>query len=460
MVSDSYQAHLASKAKRAVPAGFDAVVPRGKLFPFQVDIVTWALRQGRCAIFADAGMGKSAMQLTWAHHVAQHTSGRVLVLAPLTVALQTVREAEKFGIPNVRQVRDQSEVADGISVTNYERLHRFDLSAFVGVVLDESSVLKAYSSHTKKALVSGFANTPYRLACSATPAPNDHLELGNHAEFLGVMSSHQMIARWFINDTSEFGTYRLKGHAVRDFWDWVTSWARCIGRPSDLGAYDDGGYVLPELRLHHHSVAVDRTTDRGEALIREIEASATALHRERRRTAGERAAKVAELVRAQPEEAWLLWVETDYDAEAVRAVLPDAIEVRGNQTAERKAELLSGFVDGSVRVLLTKPSIAGWGLNFQHCARQIFVGPSYSYEALYQAIRRCWRFGQPRSVDAHVVLAATEQMVWQALMRKGADHDRMKIEMFAASRRAQSQTAARATYTPRPVPIPAWLETR
>lgn len=455
-----YLTHLASKSKRAVPAGFDAIVPRGKLFPFQVDIVTWALRQGRCAIFADAGMGKTAMQLTWAHHVTQHTSGRVLVLAPLTVAAQTVREAEKFGIPNVRQVREQSEVADGISVTNYERLHKFDLSSFAGVVLDESSCLKAYSGSVKKALVAGFATTPYRLACSATPAPNDHLELGNHAEFLGVMSSHQMIARWFINDTSEFGTYRLKGHAVTDFWDWVTSWARCIGKPSDLGAYDDAGYVLPELRLTYQSVAVDRTIDAGEMLIRQVEASATALHKERRRTAGDRAAKTAQLVRTLPGEPWLLWVETDYDAEAVRAVLPEAVEVRGDQTPERKAELLAGFVEGTYRVLLTKPSIAGWGLNFQHCASMVFVGPSYSYEGLYQAVRRCWRFGQSKPVDAHVVLASTEQMVWQTLLRKGADHETMKVEMFAASRRAQSRFAPRATYNPRPMPIPAWLETR
>lgn len=458
----NYSTFIATKVRRVRPSGFVADVSDGPLFPFQRDCVRWALRQGRAALFADTGLGKTAMQLVWAREVVRHTGMPVLILAPLAVARQTEREAEKFGIVGVRQVLDQDGVTDDvdIAVTNYDRLHKFDPAVFAGVVLDESSILKAYSGTTKQALVSAFAETPYRLACTATPAPNDHLELGNHSEFLGILSSHQMIARWFINDTSTFGTYRLKGHAVVPFWDWVCSWARCVGRPSDLGKeYSDEGYVLPELQLRYHSAAVDLAEGRDDGqLFRQVETSATALHAERRRTAVERAATVGALVRAEPAEAWVVWVDTDYDAAAVMAELPEAVEVHGRLTAKAKAERLEAFADGEVRVLVTKPKLAGYGLNWQHCARVAFAGPSYSYEAFYQAVRRCWRFGQIRPVDCHVVLAPTEQAVWQTLLRKGADHESMKVEMFSASRRAQARTAAIATYHPTVrAPIPAWL---
>jgi superfamily II DNA or RNA helicase len=462
-VGDAYADFLAGKAKSLPPAGFAAEVSNALLKPFQRDAVTWALARGRAALFEDTGLGKTRQQLEWARHVVDHARAtglppRVLVLAPLAVGAQTVREAGACGVPNVRQVREAADVADGISVTNYERLDRFDPAAFAGVVLDESSILKAFSGSTKKALLEAFAQTPYRLACTATPAPNDHLELGNHAEFLGVLSSHQMIARWFINDTSTFGTYRLKGHAVEAFWDWVCSWARCIGKPSDLGKeYSDDGYVLPELRVHYRTVKVDLVADRGEALFRQVEASATGLHAERRRTAAVRAAAVAELVAAEPDESWLLWCDTDYDAAELVARIPGAVEVHGGQTPDQKAEKLLAFADGEIRHLVTKPKLAGMGLNFQRCARVAFVGPSYSYEAFYQAVRRCWRFGQERPVDCYVVLAQTEQGVWQTLLRKGDDHAAMKAAMFEASRRAQARVAAAATYRPRPVPLPSWL---
>jgi superfamily II DNA or RNA helicase len=455
--ADPYGEFLAGKVRRAPPAGFEAQVDHPALFPFQRDAVSWALRQGRCALFEDTGLGKTLQELVWADHVARRTGRPVLILAPLAVAAQTVREATKFGL-EATQVRDQAEVRGGVVVTNYDRLHLLDPSVFGGVVLDESSILKAFSGTTKQALCAAFAETPYRLAATATPAPNDHLELGNHSEFLGVLTSHQMIARWFINDTSTFGTYRLKGHAVEPFWDWVCSWARCASRPSDLGPYSDEGYVLPELRIRYHAVAVDRTIDRGDSLFREIKASATALHAERRRTASDRAARVAEIVSAEATEPWVVWCDTDYDADAVMDRLPDAVEVHGGQSADRKAELLGAFADGAIRVLVTKPSLAGFGLNWQHCARQAFAGPSYSYEAFYQAVRRSWRFGQLRPVETHVVLAATEQVVWQTLLRKGADHESMKVAMFAASRRAQARAAERADYHPTvSARLPAWL---
>lgn len=457
-MTDPYAQFLAAKSRDHIPAGFDADVDPEGLFPFQRAAVTWALRTGRAALFEETGLGKTRQQLVWAHHVVEHTGRPVLVLAPLAVAPQTEREARRVGVPDVRVVRDADNVRPGINITNYERLHRFDASVFSGVVLDESSILKNYTGSTRRALTEAFAATPYRLACTATPAPNDHLELGNHAEFLGVMSSHQMIARWFLNDSKQAGNYRLKGHAVRPYWDWVTSWARCVGRPSDLGPYSDEGYDLPELRVHRHSVGVDQTEGRGDGeLFRAATLTATSLHAERRRTAEARARAVADLVTAEPGEPWLVWVDTNYDADAVMALLPHAVEVRGDLDADEKAARLLRFSDEG-GVLVTKAGIAGMGLNWQHCARMVFNGLSFSYEAYYQAVRRCWRFGQTRPVDVHAVLASTEQAVWGVLDRKADDHDEMKVAMFAASRRAAARAVRPDDYHPsRRAPVPAWL---
>lgn len=462
----SYEEHIARKGIVVPLAGFDVIEDRPWLYPFQRDTVAWALKLGRSAIFADTGLGKTRMQLAWASRVVERlrTEGRsptVLLLAPLAVGAQTVREAERVGLTDVRLVRSQDDVSDGINVVNYDVLHKFDLPAFGGVVLDESSILKSYTGTTKRALVEGCKDVPYRLACTATPAPNDHLELGNHAEFLGVMSSHQMIARWFISDQSEMGTYQLKGHAVRPFWDWVASWARCIGVPSDIGPYSDAGYVLPRLDVQIHHVAVDIVDGRADgALFREIELSATSIHREKRRTASERARRVAELVSAEPGEAWLVWCETNYEAEALTAVLPGAVEVSGDQTPEVKADRLLGFAERG-GILITKPKIAGFGMNWQNCARIAFVGGSYSYEAFYQAVRRCWRFGQPREVVCHVVMATTEAAMWRVVHGKSEAHGEMKQSMFAASRRAAARAAATIDYHPTHIaPLPKWLESR
>lgn len=454
----SYEGFIGRKAAHAQRAGFDAVVDNPTLFAFQRDVVVWALAIGRAAVFADTGLGKTAMQLEWAHQVVRHTGGRVLVLAPLAVGAQTVREAAKFGIPDVAVCRSQDDVRAGICVTNYERLHLFDPDDFAGVVLDESSILKAYTGATKQRLQEAFANTPYRLACTATPAPNDHLELGNHAEFLGVMTSHKMIARWFISDQGQAGSYRLKGHAVRPYWDWVTSWARCIGKPSDMGPYSDDGYTLPPLNEHRHSVAVDQTVDAGDMLFRLPEMSATSIHREKRRTSEDRADHVAALVRAEPTEPWVIWVETNYDADAILERLPEAVDVRGSMDADEKAARLLAFSDNG-GIMLTKAGIAGMGLNWQHCARVAFTGLSFSYEQYYQAIRRCWRFGQARAVEVHVVMANTEAVTWSVLDRKADAHDAMKAHMFAASRRAVGRQVSSDPYHPtKSAPVPAWLQ--
>lgn len=437
----------------------------GKLFPFQRDLVRWGLETGKAALFAERGLGKTAMQLEWARHVAARAEsrwrpGRVLVLAPLAVSQQTIREGEKFGI-EVQYARDASEVRGPITITNYERLDKFDPSVFVGVVLDESGIIKNYSGKLKQRIFSAFRSTPLKLACTATPAPNDHMELGQHAEFLDVLTSHEMIARWFINDLSAFGTYRLKGHAARDFWDWTCSWARHVGTPADLG-YSDEGYRLPGLEIRQHVVDVDVLADRGNELFRTPDLSATSVHHEKRRSVKERAAKVAELVHAEPDEPWIVWCEADYEEAALREVLPDATIVNGKDPLEAKEERLAAFADGKVRVLVTKASICGWGLNWQHCARMAFVGATFSFERFYQALGRCHRFGQKRAVHAHVVMAQTEAPVWDILTKKSDGHEAMAREMFAATRRAVTRIDdGRHAYEPRHLGIiPDWVKER
>jgi len=490
----AYQEYLNSKAPIVPDTGMRPGAVRECLFPFQRDIVQWALQRGRAALFADTGLGKTISQLEWASQVSGHTQAPVLILAPLAVGQQTAREARKFGIGGVKYCREQTDIDSNTSivVTNYERLHKFNQAEFRGIVLDESSVLKSFMGKTKRTLVSTFKGMRFKLACTATPAPNDHLELGNHAEFLDVMASNEMIARWFINDTSTFGTYRLKGHAVRSYWDWVSTWARMLGLPSDMG-YSDEGFVLPELRMRKHVVEVDITQNRGDKLFRIPELSATSYHKEKRLTADSRSRKIADCVEAEPNERWLIWCETDYEADALTAVIPNAIEVRGSDSTERK-ELAALWFAGDVceecseecaklvrgktsaanpelgvcsncgktlhpAIMVSKSGIFGLGLNFQKCARVAFVGAGYSYESYYQSIRRCWRFGQTRPVDVHIALASTEREVWDVLMRKAADHERMKSAMFEAMRRAQGvDRKRRVLYNPQQVMrLPEWL---
>lgn len=453
----SYADFLAQKLVTPIPTGLSADVEvHERLFPFQAHIVRWALRRGRAAVFAGCGLGKTGIQLEWARHVIAH-AGPVLIFAPLAVAQQTVREGRLLGL-DVRYALDQADAgAAPLVITNYERLERFDVARYAGVVLDESGILKSFMGKTKRALLAACASTPWRLACTATPAPNDHLELGNHAEFLGVMSSHEMIARWFINDTSTFGTYRLKGHAVEAFWDWVASWAVCAASPSDLGFSDDG-FDLPELRLVPHVLDVDVLADRGDTLFRIPDLSATSVHREKRRTLEERVARVVEVVAAEPGESWIVWCETNDESAALARAIPDAVEVRGSHASEVKERAALDFVEGRARVLLSKPSIFGWGLNFQHCARMAFVGASYSFEAFYQAVRRVHRFGQARPVEVHVVMASTEAPVWAVLSSKQVGHDEMRVQMSAAMRRAQALESPVEAYVPTvPMRLPSWL---
>ena len=460
-----YREFIASKRRRAPATGMSAQPFTVPLFPFQGQIVAWALRQGRAAIFADTGLGKTAMQLEWAYQVARHTGRPVLGIAPLGVVAQTAAQAARFGIPDVRVIRDGSEVGDGINLINFDRAVKMgDLSRFGGVFLDESSILKNELGRTRNALVEAVADVPFRLACTATPAPNDHTEIGNHAEFLGVMEHRVMLSTFFINDLSNtIAPWRLKNHAVGEFWAWVSSWARCVTKPSDVGDYDDGPYVLPALHLHRVDVKVDATEGRAEGqLWRDATHSATSLHAEKRRTAAERARALSERIAAEPDESWIVWCDTDYEAEALRAVLPDhVVEVHGSDSAEVKSARLLGFAEGDFKILLTKPKIAGFGMNWQHCARMAMIGVSYEWESFYQRIRRIWRFGQTRECHVYCAVAQTEAKVWASLETKQESNDTLRSAMLEASRKACRERAAQETYNPlHRARIPGWFRSQ
>lgn len=459
-----YRGLIAAKRIAFVPRGM-ATIPslNPALKDHQRHSVEFALKAGCAALFLDTGLGKTLCALEWGRVVVEHTGRPVLMLAPLAVAAQHEREAVKFGI-DAKAVREPDEITTPrVYITNYDRLGKFNADDFAGVILDESSILKSFHGATTKALIATFKQTPFRLCCTATPAPNDHAELGQHSEFLGVMSQSQMLTRWFIHDSADTGNWRMKGHAVQDFWNWVSGWARCVSKPSDLG-FDDTGYDLPTLDLKRHIVEADRSLDAGAEkdgqarLFRMPDTSATSIHREKRMTTDARADVIADLVAAEPGEPWVIWCDTDYEADALADRIPNAIEVRGSMSPEVKEANLTMFSTGQVRVIITKPSIAGFGLNWQHSARMAFVGLSFSYESFYQAIRRCWRFGQSRRVNVHVACADTEESIWTIVSRKAGDHDAMKLEMTAAMARAARIVPEQAPYQPaKPLAFPKWL---
>lgn len=455
-----YQDFLQSKRVVAQTSGLEVSLDdiHSMLFPFQKELVRWALRKGRAALFADCGMGKTFMQLSWADFVHKHTNDDVLILAPLGVVHQTISEGEKLGI-HVYSCRSQNDVRSGINITNYEMLSHFDPSWFAGVILDESSILKSYMGKTKRALVDSFSSTPYRLACTATPSPNDVMELGNHSEFLGIMPSSEMLMRWFINDTMANGKYRLKGHAAKDFWEWVASWAVSIRKPSDLGFSDDG-FVLPELKIIHRYVETDITQDVPEGqLFRLPTMSATSLHKEMRITSADRAQSVADLVN-NSSETWVIWCNTNYEADELTKRIPDAIEVRGSESIAVKEKKLTAFTEGKTRVMVTKAGIAGYGLNWQHCHNVAFVGLSYSFEDVYQAIRRSYRFGQAMPVNVYIIAADTEGPLVASLERKMQAHFALANAMNVNALSLQEDLKLTA-YNPQvPMILPSWLHTQ
>lgn len=417
-----YGTFIAAKTRAIPDRGFDAE-PSGHLYPFQQEIVRWALRKGRAAIFADCGLGKTPMQLDWAARIP----GRTLILAPLAVSSQTAREGDKFGI-NVTVCREPGDVRDGVNVTNYERLHRFADMEWDGVVLDESSILKAFDGKTRQQLTDWAQRIEHRLCCTATPSPNDYEELGGHSEFLGLLPRRVMLAEFFVNDGIDAGHWRLKGHAGGGYWSWIASWARALRSPADLG-YPDDGFALPPLNVETIQVDADSVvTDR---LFAVPVATLTERREARRESIGERVEIVADLVNGTPGP-WVVWCDLNAESGALARAIPDAVEVKGSDPPDEKEQALLAFTNGDARVIVTKPSIAGWGLNWQHCSQVAFAGLSDSYESYYQAVRRCWRFGQTSPVRVVIVASHREQSVLENVRRKEAQAAAMFAEIVEA----------------------------
>lgn len=450
-----YDQFITQKEQPNESSGFevDAADLPGALFDFQCDIVRWSLAKGRAAIFADCGLGKTLMQLAWADQVYRRTDKLVLILAPLAVAAQTAAEGKRFGIDAV-VVERQKDVVDGINITNYDKLDRFDTSVFSGVVLDESSILKSFTGKVRTMLINAFSRTPYRLACTATPAPNDYMELGNHSEFLGVMSRTEMLSMFFVHDGGDTAKWRLKGHAEMAFWRWMASWSVVLDNPTSLG-YADNGYELPPLRVHEIIVDGDAPTTEKLTLTQRRNA--------RKESLDARCQAAADLVNTSREQ-WLVWCDLNAESEKLHELCEMSRQVRGSDKASYKASTMLGFSVGVLKCLVTKPKIAGFGMNWQNCRNMIFVGLSDSYEQYYQAVRRCWRFGQTQPVDVYIIISAREGAVKENIERKEADAINMRRKMAELTRESVRENLTRTTrimaeYKPTtPMRLPKWAE--
>jgi len=451
-----YLKFIAAKRNKIGTAGFKTEHQPDSLFEHQHRAVDFACENGRSACFLDTGLGKSRVEAVFASEVLRQTNKPVLILTPIAVAQQMKRECEAAGV-EAKVIREDDDVWSGVNIANYERLPKINAARFGGVVLDESSILKSFAGATKRMLVESFKDTPYRLAATATPAPNDHIELGTHSEFIGNLGSMEMLCRWFINDTSKASQeWRLKGHAKADFWGWVASWARAASLPSDLGG-DDEGFILPPLKYDTHVIAADVSEDTDGALFRIVDNSATSVHREKRLTINDRVAAAAEIANKETG-AVVVWCETNDESRALANAIPDAVEVHGSMTLDAKEAGLNAFTFGERRVIVSKPKLAGFGLNWQHAQTQVFASISHSYEQHYQAVRRLWRFGQKKPVTAHVIISDTEYPMWKNVRRKAADHDRMKKAMAQAMIVAQRSDAGKRVYTRIPdVELPKFI---
>jgi superfamily II DNA or RNA helicase len=445
----SYQDFLNTKEFSFNFQGIEADKLHPWLFDYQADIVRWALRKGRSAIFADCGMGKTGMQVEWAKHVHNHTKKPILMLAPLAVSGQTILEAkENLGV-DIKYVTTQSEVVNGLNITNYERLDNFEFSKFAGIVLDESSIIKSFSGKIRTQILTNIKNIEYRLACTATPSPNDMMELGNHAEFVGAMSREEMLSMFFVHDGGETSKWRLKGHAKNAFWKWACSWAVMITKPSDLG-YSDEGFELPKLHYHEHICQVDKPSD---GYLFAVQATGLQERiKQRSNTIELRGAKAAELINNDKDASWLVWCDRNGESNYIKKHT-DCIEITGSDKPDKKEKMLLDFASGEIKSIVSKPKIAGFGMNWQRCHNMIFLGLSDSYESFYQAVRRCWRFGQKNEVHVHIVIASTEGNVLSNIQRKEKEALQMRDAMIAnmvdlQSEEVRSTKANKTEYKP------------
>jgi len=447
---------LATKLTYAASEGLTPSSLPDRLFPFQRQVTGWALERGRAALFLDTGLGKSGCQLAWAQNIAAQ-AGDVLILAPLAVAQQTVAEGATMEIP-VTLCRTQADVRPGINIANYERLHRFDPSSFAGIVLDESSILKSFDGKTRIQLIETFRQTPYRLCCTATPSPNDHMELGNHAEFLGVMSRSEMLSTFFCHDGGNTSQWRLKRHAEEPFWQWVASWAVALTHPRMLGDTTPG-YDLPPLGKVPHALTID-VAQNGLTLF-PMEAQGLTEQRQAKRAGLEtRVAQVVATVNAEPDEPWVIWAELNDEQDALAQAFGDrAFSIYGSLTIEEKERRLLAWLSGERPIMVSKSSICGFGINMQHCARMAFVGINNSFESWYQAVRRCWRFGQRREVQVHYFYLDIEAGIVRALARKEADAAMVHTKMTSAVLAQMDWAQPVQPYTPtQPMIVPTWLD--
>lgn len=421
----NYQEFITSKIKAHIPTGFDVEESElnQNLFPFQRWIVKTALKKGRYAIFADCGLGKTLMQLEWASQVSLHSGKPVLILAPLAVSGQTIQEGKKFGI-DIEKYYDFPE-STGIVISNYEQLENIDCSLFGGIVLDESSILKNYEGAIKNKIIKGFQNTPFKLACTATPSPNDPMELGNHSEFLNIMSRNEMLSMYFVHDGGDTAKWRLKGHSVDRFWQFVSSWAVMVSKPSDLG-YSNAGYQLPELNYIEHQITTEKRSNG--LLFNDVAISATNFNAELRKTKEQRLNQVASIVN-NSDESFIIWIKQNEEGEYLKKLIPGAIEVKGSDAPEYKEEKLLGFANNEFRVLITKTKIAQFGLNYQNCHNQVFASLDFSFEGLYQSIRRSYRFGQTKPVNIHLITTDTMQNVRESIKQKQKQFENMQDQM-------------------------------
>lgn len=456
-MTDSYTQFLENKKFVLESSGFD--VERDELnstmFDFQKDIVRWSLAKGRSAIFASCGLGKTLMQLEWANQICKHSEegSMVLILAPLAVSSQTVREGEKFGI-HVTLCESQDDVKPGINITNYEKLDKFVANRFVGIVLDESSILKSFTGKVRTSIIENFAKTPYKLACTATPAPNDYMELGNHSEFLGVMTRAEMLSMFFVHDGGQTSKWRLKGHAQDIFWQWMASWAVFIDNPANLG-YTTNDYDLPSLEIEEIVVDADKPINEVLTLTERRDA--------RRDSLELRCQRAADIINASDEQ-FIVWCNLNAEQDALEAKIADNVSIQGSTSNNLKISREHEWRDGEHRTLISKPECCGYGLNWQHCHNMIFTGLSDSYEQYYQALRRCWRFGQDHAVKVYIIISAKEGCVKQNIERKEADFVRMQTEMIKhtmeiTKKELQKTCRISTPYEPQiTMKLPNWVE--
>lgn len=420
-----YETFVKQKRRIEVATGHNPGDLNEHLFDFQHAIVTWAVRRGRAAIFADTGLGKTLMQLSWADEVASHTGGIVLILAPLAVSEQTIEQGSTFGIDVRRVPNGSTPDSPGVWITNYERMDHIDFDSLHGLVLDESSILKAHDGKTRQRIINAAQRIPYRLSCTATPSPNDFEELGNQCEFLGVMTRTEMLATYFVNDTGDTGTWILKGWGQSRFWEWMGSWAVVLRNPSDIG-FDGSRYILPAPEYIEHVVETDQSGD----LFAKPAQTLTERRKAQRDSIEARCKALADVVNADQSEPWLIWCHLNDEAELLAELIPGAVNVQGSDKPEVKAARMMDFSHGNLRVLISKPKICGFGMNWQHCARMAFVGLDDSFEKFYQAVRRCYRFGQKRNVHVHLFTAENEGQILQNLKRKELQHHEMSEKMI------------------------------